>query len=145
MPLRTESLEEPQLNLTSMIDVVFLLIIFFMVGTRFTEIEQKLDIELPTATPMEAMSRQPDPLIVDVSRTGEISVNGALLTRDELKSQLVAAREVYPEQVVVIRGDGDATYQRMFDVMDTCRQAEIRHYSLAFQPNQDEQGRSPVP
>ena len=66
MPLKTDSLEDPQLNLTPMIDVVFLLIIFFMVGARFTEEahDQKFDVELPTASPVQAMSQQPDPLVI---------------------------------------------------------------------------------
>ncbi|MFN9041619.1 MAG: ExbD/TolR family protein, partial [Planctomyces sp.] len=53
MPLKTENLEDPILNLTPMIDVVFLLIIFFMVGARFTEEanDQKFDVQLPTAAP----------------------------------------------------------------------------------------------
>ena len=62
MPLRTESLDDAQLNLTPMIDIVFLLIIFFMVGTRFSEIEQQFDVELPTAEAVQPMTSPPDAL-----------------------------------------------------------------------------------
>ena len=48
MPLKTETVEEPTLNLTPMIDIVFLLIIFFMVGTQFAQMENQYDIQLPT-------------------------------------------------------------------------------------------------
>lgn len=47
MPLKTHTDEQPSLNLTSMIDVVFLLIIFFMVGTKFTELERKIGLQVP--------------------------------------------------------------------------------------------------
>ena len=47
MPIKLNSAEEPTLNLTPMIDIVFLLIIFFMVGTKFTEIEQELEVSIP--------------------------------------------------------------------------------------------------
>ncbi len=93
MPLRTDSLEEPQINLTPMVDVVFLLIIFFMVGTRFSEIEQKFDVDLPTAAPMETMSRQPDPIVITVSRTGDLALNGDAVSATELREKLVAAKK----------------------------------------------------
>lgn len=134
MPLRTESLDEPSLNLTPMIDIVFLLIIFFMVGTRFSEIEQKFDVELPTAAPMETLSRQPDPLILNVARSGEVAINGRTVTLAELGKELVAAREAWEDQAVLIRGDGEGTYQAIIDVMNLCHEARIRRFSLAFQP-----------
>ena len=112
MPLRTESLEEPQLNLTPMIDIVFLLIIFFMVGTRFSEIEQQYDIELPSANAVEPMSSRPDALILNVARTGEVTISGKLVSMEELQTQLESARAAYAEQAVLIRGDGEGTYPR---------------------------------
>ena len=134
MPLRTESLDEPSLNLTPMIDIVFLLIIFFMVGTRFSEIEQKFEVELPTAAPLETLSRQPDALVLNVARSGQIAVNGRTLTMPQLLDELIAAREAWTEQSVLIRGDGEGTYQAIIDVMNLCHEAQIRRFSLAFQP-----------
>jgi biopolymer transport protein ExbD len=135
MPLRTESLDEPSLNLTPMIDIVFLLIIFFMVGTRFSEIEQKFDVELPVASPVQPMSRQPDPLVVTVTSDGQISLGGQLLSRDELRTQLTAAQQAWADQVVLIRGDGNGRYQTVIDVMNLCHDLKIRRFSLAFQPS----------
>lgn len=134
MPLRTDSLDEPSLNLTPMIDVVFLLIIFFMVGTRFSEIEQQFDVQLPTAAPMETMSRQPDPLILNVARSGQVALNGKSVSTDELRTQLLAAREAWADQPVLIRADGEGTYQAVIDVMNLCHQIRLRRFSLAFQP-----------
>jgi biopolymer transport protein ExbD len=134
MPLRTASLEEPQLNLTPMIDIVFLLIIFFMVGTRFTEIEQQFNVELPTAATLPPVTREPDPLVVSVSRTGEFAVNGDVLTLTQLKTLLTDAQKAYADQAILIRGDGDGQYQAVIDVMDLCHQTNIRKLSLAFQP-----------
>ena len=91
MPLRTDSLEEPSLNLTPMIDIVFLLIILFRVGTRFSEIEQEFEIELPTAAPLPSMTREPDPLVITVSRNGELSLAGQRLSADELRAKLEEA------------------------------------------------------
>ncbi len=134
MPLRTESLDEPSLNLTPMIDIVFLLIIFFMVGTRFSEIEQQYDVELPTAAPMEMLSQQPDPMILTVSRSGAMAVNGKPMSLEQVREELTAAKKAWADQPVLIRGDGDGTYQAIIDVMNLCHSVQIRKFSLAFQP-----------
>ncbi|MEZ6062835.1 MAG: biopolymer transporter ExbD [Planctomycetaceae bacterium] len=138
MPLRTESLEQPSLNLTPMIDIVFLLIIFFMVGTRFSEIEQQYDVELPTAAAVEPMSRRPDPLVVNVTRSGEFSINNERLSAEALQQRLEAARRAWSDQAVLIRGDGEGTYQAVIDVMNICHLAQIKSFSLAFQPTSPE-------
>ena len=134
MPLRTESLEEPQLNLTPMIDIVFLLIIFFMVGTRFSEIEQQYDIELPTAAAVQPMTSRPDAMVLNVARSGTITLSGEVISIEQLQKRLDDARIAYPEQAVLIRGDGDGMYQTVIDVMDVCHRAKIHKFSLAFQP-----------
>jgi len=136
MPLKTETLEDPQLNLTPMIDVVFLLIIFFMVGARFTEEahDQQFDVELPTASPVQVMSRQPDPLVISVARTGRVMLNNREVSAADLLAELKAAKAGFADQAVLIRGDGEGNYQGVVDAMNACHQAQIRKFSLAFQP-----------
>ena len=133
MPLRTDTLDEPQINLTPMIDIVFLLIIFFMVGTRFSEMEQQFDVELPTAGAVVPLTATPDAIIINVDRSGAIRVNNKVLTLDELRDMLVAAVKAYPKQSVLIRGDGQGAYQYMINIMDACHTAEAK-FSLGFQP-----------
>jgi biopolymer transport protein ExbD len=136
MTLRTQSLEEPSLNLTPMIDIVFLLIIFFMVGTKFSEIEQQFEIDPVVASHVAPMSRAPDPIVVTVNRSGQLSIDNKELTRTELLQRLKAAKENYSQQVVLIRGDRGAVYQSIMDVMDTCRRAQISGISLPYKPVQ---------
>jgi biopolymer transport protein ExbD len=138
MPIKTDSLEEPQLNLTPMIDVVFLLIIFFMVGARFTEEanDQKFEIELPTAAPVQIMSRTPDALVVVVSKNGTMTMKKKELSPEQLLQELRAAKAAYVDQTILIRGDGDGNYQAVIDVMNACHQAGIKKFSLAFKPTE---------
>ncbi|MFN9237230.1 MAG: ExbD/TolR family protein [Planctomyces sp.] len=144
MPLKTENLEDPILNLTPMIDVVFLLIIFFMVGARFTEEadDQKFDVQLPTAAPLQTLSREPDPLVVSVNRSGQLSLGGRRMSREELRSALEQARTAWSGQTVIIRGDGDGSYQSVIDVMSLCHQFQITRFSLAFQPEPGDDGKA---
>jgi len=131
MPLKTASIEEPNLNLTPMIDIVFLLIIFFMVGTQFTEMERQYDIELPTVSDVQPLTTLPDPITVNVRRSGEIVVMGETRSPQELETQLQVAHENYADQGVLIRADGQGLYQHVMAVMEVCRKANIRNISLA--------------
>ena len=136
MPLKTETIDEPALNLTPMIDVVFLLIIFFLVGARFTEDaeDQQFDVKLPEAAPLRTLSREPDPLVIAVRRSGSLSINGQDTTPTELSQLLQDAYQAWQEQAVVIRGDGEGDYQAVIDVMSMCHRTGIRRISLAFRP-----------
>lgn len=145
MPLKTDTLEDPVLNLTPMIDVVFLLIIFFMVGARFTEEahDQQYDVELPTASAVQTMSRAPDPLVITVYRTGRMTIKNRDLDHSQLILELKAAKAAYADQAVLIRGDGEGQYQAVIDVMNACHQVQIKKFSLAFQPLQTSSSGSP--
>lgn len=132
MPLKTERLEDPGLNLTSMMDVVFLLLIFFMVGSRFNEDkERQLDVQLPTVSAAQPLTDPPDELIVNVYRDGKILLGAAPKTLPELIKELEQARKKFPDQAVVIRGEGEGKYQAVVDVLVACHQAKIKHFSLA--------------
>ena len=134
MPLKTAPLEEPSINLTSMLDVVMLLIIFFMVSTKFAEEERQTGIQLPSVSENFALSGQPDEIIVNVDIEGKIKVQNEDLTLDSLKTLLDAARFAFPNQAVVIRGDGRCEYQTVMDVFSTCKEAGIKNVSVAHTP-----------
>ena len=138
MPLKTDTVEEPAINLTPMIDVVFLLIIFFMVGAQFTEIERQLDVQLPTATGVEPLTARPDPITVTVTEIGEISIGDKVYQLAELEEFLLKARENYPDQAVLVRGAAQGPYQNVIDVLAVCRRVEIGTVNLAYRPQEAE-------
>jgi biopolymer transport protein ExbD len=138
MPLKTESMEEPILNLTPMIDIVFLLIIFFMVGTQFTEIERQFDVQLPQVADATPLTSRPDEMVINVQADGTITMEGQEKTLDEVFENLTAAKEAYPDQGVLIRGDGTGPYQFVVDVLAVANRAAMSKVSLAYkqQPKQ---------
>jgi biopolymer transport protein ExbD len=131
MPLKTDRIEEPNLNLTPMIDIVFLLIIFFMVGTQFTQAERQYDVQVPTVTDAQPLTGLPDEITVNVRHDGEVVVRGRPRTLAELEADLKAAKANYADQAVVIRGEAGGPYQNVMDVLAVCHRAEIRAISLA--------------
>lgn len=130
MPLRTETLEEPHLNLTPLIDVLIFLIIFFMLGTSFKTPERQHNIKLPTSSAAAPLTSRPDDLNIIVRAGGEIELDGKPCTIDELNTQLVSARTNYPDQGVAIRGEGMTPYQNVLNVLAACERAQIRAVSL---------------
>ncbi|QDT65740.1 ExbD/TolR family protein [Calycomorphotria hydatis] len=132
MPLKTQGIEEPTLNLTPMIDIVFLLIIFFMVGARFTQDERRVEIRLPSTAEKLSLTPLPDPITIGVKPDGDLLLNGQPITGGDLSQQLMNAKENYPGQAVVLKGDEAVPYQSVVDVLVICRQAGIDNISLAL-------------
>ncbi|MEZ6064846.1 MAG: biopolymer transporter ExbD [Planctomycetaceae bacterium] len=131
MPLKLESIEEPSLNLTPMIDVVLLLVIFFMVGTQFAEEESQYEIDLPTARTAQPLTGGPDEIVVNIYRDGRLIVSEREVSVDELETLLRSARERYAKQAVTVRGDGSGPYQHVMTVLDLCRRTGIVNVQLA--------------
>lgn len=133
MPLKVATIDEPQINLTPMIDVVFNLLIFFMLATRFADMERQFDVQLPTASSAQPLTSPPDEIIVNVFPDGRIVVSQQTLTLAQLEARLKAAHARYADQQVLIRGDGQGAYQNIMDVLAACHSAQIVNFSLATQ------------
>ena len=122
--------ENFQLNLTPLIDVVFLLLIFFMVATSFLDPEKEINIDLPQAQSGEALSETPDELVINVLKDGRLIVSGGELDRAGLKSALLRAARVNPETPVTIRGDRQVAHEHVVQVMDACGLAGLTNLSV---------------
>ncbi len=131
MPFKQQQIEEPGLNLTPMIDIVLLLVIFFMVGTQFTEAERQYEIELPTVSAAQPLTGLPDELVVNVARDGRMFLGSQELSFDEIQQALQDAKARYDDQAVLIRGDGQVAYQYVMDVLAVCQRHGITNVSLA--------------
>jgi biopolymer transport protein ExbD len=130
MPLKTHHDEAPTLNLTSMIDVLFLLIIFFMVATKFDELERNIEVAVPEVGEAGESAPPPQPLVVTVFADGRIELDGKTLTLETLTSQLAAARTPLTEPSVVIRGDASCAFQQVASVLSACQQAGISELGI---------------
>ena len=131
MPLKTSSDEQPAINLTSLIDVLFLLIMFFMAGTKFTEQERKLELRVPQVASTTALLSPPEKKVVNVFRDGQIALDHDKVSLEELTKRLIAAREQYTKLGVLVRGDGDGQFQRVAEVLNACKQAGIGDLGIA--------------
>jgi biopolymer transport protein ExbD len=131
MPLKTHLDEQPTLNLTPMIDMVFLLIIFFMVGTKFTELERKIGLRVPEVADKGALTAAPERKIVNVYRDGTVTMDQAPVTLAQLTDRLAAARGQYSDLGVLVRGDAQSEFQGVASVLNACKQAGIRELGIS--------------
>ena len=121
----------PALALTSMLDVIFLLLCFFVTVSVFSQWESEISIQLPSAATGEQPERLPGEIIVNLAKDGTIRVNGTSLTLDDLQSRLAKISKFYPGQPVIIRADRDTKYESLVAVIDSCRAADVWNFSLA--------------
>jgi biopolymer transport protein ExbD len=117
-----------------MLDIVMLLIIFFMLSTQFREEERQYDVKLPTVSDATALTGQPDEVVVNVAADGTITVRNEKISLTDLEAAMRLAHEKFAGQAVIIRGDGSGPYQSIMDVMSACRRGGITNLSLAHRP-----------
>ncbi|TWT58093.1 biopolymer transport protein ExbD [Thalassoglobus neptunius] len=137
MPLKTLEMEEPALNLTPMIDIVLLLVIFFMVGTQFAEDEGQYEIVLPTVSEAQPLTSLPDDIVISVTHDGGLIFDGEEMSLQDVEAELRAAKSRYAGQAVVIRGDGAGPYQHVMTILNLCQRTQIKNVQLA---NREEDG-----
>lgn len=130
MNLRDETGEELTLNLTPMIDVIFQLLIFFMVATTFQQDEMEIDVELPKASTGSELALETDEIVIHVKRNGELVLHGQTVDRATLDRQLALAAERNPETPVMIRGDRLVHHEDVIGVMDACGLAGLHSLSI---------------
>lgn len=130
MNFRKARTDEVDINLTPLIDVVFLLLIFFMVSTTFTQ-ETRLAITLPEAQGIAAMVQAP-PVEVVVGADGDYVVNGERLTRNDAATLRVVLSELVEssEQSLTITADANARHQSVVTLMDVAGQLGYVNLSI---------------
>lgn len=123
--------QELQFQLAPMIDVMFLLLCFFVSSQLFAQWETEIDLTLPTAQTGDVPQRMPGEVIINVHKDGRIVLQQRELSIDGLGQVLKRVSKLFPGRPVVIRGDEHADYRHLVKVMDQCRSADIYNISFA--------------
>ena len=121
----------PTVALTSMLDVIFLLLCFFVTASVYSQWESEISIQLPNAKTGEDPDRLPGEIIANIAKDGTVRVNGAELTLDDLGTRLRKIAKFYPGQAVIVRADKETSYDSLVKVIDVCRGAGVWNFSLA--------------
>jgi biopolymer transport protein ExbD len=123
--------QRPSVQMAPLIDVVFLLLIFFMAASVFYQLETEMNIAVPEAEESVDIQRSPGEIIVNITRDGEIIVNGRELQHEDLERMLTRISRLYSGQPVIIRADRRTYHKDVIQVLDICAGAGIWNVSFA--------------
>lgn len=129
-------IREPQpasMQMAPMIDIVFLLLIFFIVTWQFSREEEDLKIAVPSSEEGADPQRVLGEIILNVRADGTVTIWGQTRSKAELREQLEKIATQHENQPVRLRGDSTTPFQRIVEVIDTCQQAGIWNISFATQ------------
>ena len=116
----------PSIELTPLIDMVFLLLIFFLVATTFHQEEREMQIALPFARSSAPISTMLRELVINVDAEGTVIVGGRVVDDDALNEMITEAVAANPEQKVTVRGDRGSAYANIVRVLDICKAGGIQ-------------------
>jgi biopolymer transport protein ExbD len=128
--------QEPGFQIAPMIDVIFLLLCFFMASQVFSQWETEIDIKLPTAETGDTPKRLPGEIIINIREDGTRVVNSQILGSDDLKSLLERIVGLFPGQPILIRADKRTDYEHIIGVLDLCRKVDL--WNIAFATSVEE-------
>ena len=131
MKFRVPKPELPGFQLTPMLDVVFLLLCFFVTTSVYSQWENEVEIQLPSADSSVEPNRLPGEIIVNVAKNGDIRVNGRTLAPEELGEKCRALAAAFPGNPIVVRGDKEASWESVLRVLDICAKNDLYNVNFA--------------
>jgi biopolymer transport protein ExbD len=135
MPIRNaEEKADLHVDFVPMVDVLFNLLIFFLLATSMSQAEREMSIALPRAVSSGPITSAAREIIVNVDQEGRAIVGGRVVNDEELGSMLRTAVEGNPGQKVNVRGDRTTAYANVVRVLDLCKQAGIQQPYIETTP-----------
>ncbi len=123
--------ERTGIQLAPMIDVVFLILIFFIVLWNYARFETEIDISVPAASAGENPERTIGEIVVNVKKEGAITIEGIERSEEETLEMFRNIVAAYPDQALILRGDKEASFDHIVKVLNLCKEANIWNISFA--------------
>lgn len=124
--------KDASFNLTPLIDVVFLLLIFFMLTTTFVNLENRIKVDLPTGD--FAAAEPSENIIVTITENNTIYLNGKLIDPLKLTESIAAEIKDEPEKIVILEADKNVLHGKVIRVLDLLKKGGAERIAIATQP-----------
>ncbi len=128
---RHAALHHPGIQLAPLVDVLLLLLIFFLMTWNAARNENELDVKVPKAAAAKEKTAPIGDVVVNVKADGNVVVNHRTLAAVELSDLLKGLVQLDPEQAVVIRGDETGAYKNVVGVLNICSEAGVTNVAFA--------------
>jgi biopolymer transport protein ExbD len=132
MQFRKEAEEDYSLQLTPLVDVIFLLLIFFMVSTAFIDFTRRLDIQLPEAKAAQVVEKVKS-FVIEMGIDKKIHLNGKLVTMESLETRIKSEMKTATRGSAIIKADKRLPYGNVVKVLGIVKDAKIRDIGIAVQ------------
>ena len=123
--------QHPGIQLAPFVDVLLLLLIFFLMTWNAARNENELDVKVPKASSAKEKTAPIGDVVVNVKADGNVVVNRRTLSATELTEMLKNLVQLYPDQAVVIRGDETGAYKNVVSVLNICSEAGVTNVAFA--------------
>lgn len=124
--------DEVPVNMTSMMDIVFNLLIFFLVATTMAQEELDMAVKLPSTAQARPLSAPPQQFIINIKDDGSLIVTGKTYDAATLGQMLAEVAQKDPGRNVLIRADERSTFRHFASVVDLCRQVGIPEAKIGY-------------
>ncbi len=124
--------EDSDINLTPMLDVVFIMLIFFIVTATFIK-QAGIEVFRPEA--LTSIPKATVSVLVAISPTGEIWINKERVTPEQVRTRIEKLHAENPKGSLVVQADGESTYEKLAVVLSAARAAKIADVAIATEPN----------
>ena len=121
--------KEPTIMIIPMIDIVFFLLVFFMVGTLYMNTEQQIPLNLPKASASTAKTSEP--ITISLTATHKMYLNEREIRPDDLGNEIQAIVAKEPQQAFIVRASEDIAYKDVISILDNLKMSGARFVSVA--------------
>lgn len=120
--------QKPMFMIIPMIDIIFFLLVFFMMNSLQTVAQKSLDVQLPTA--QAAQTQRQVPVIISLDTAGHIVIDSKALSADDARQLLAAKEKENPSIAVILQADARSAHGQVVAIMDMVRSAGIKKFSI---------------
>jgi len=135
---RDDEPEDFTIPLAPIVDIVFILLVFFLLATTFLDEEKDLTLSLPRAAAGKSEGPRLERIMLNIRSDGSLMLGPRPIGRDDLYKALVEARRANPQIPVVLRGDRATSHGDIVKVLSVCQRARIRNVAVAVQKAPDD-------
>lgn len=134
MRRRNRQSDEAEINITPMLDIVFIMLIFFIVTTSFVK-EKGIEVSRPSSTPPKEVKKNKGPIVVKIDANGNITMKGRLLDRNAVEANLERAKAEKPDSPLIIAAHPDAQTDALVTILDAAEAVGVASVNVATTRN----------
>ena len=134
MRRKSRAIDEAEINITPMLDIVFIMLIFFIVTTSFVK-EKGLEVSRPSNSPPKEIKKNKGPILVKIDANGNITLKGRMLERKAVEANLEREKAEKPDSPLIIAAHPDAETDALVTILDAAEAVGVASVSVATTRN----------